>query len=195
MLHRGRRRLGWPIAFLIVPIIPLCSVQVKYADAQCVNPIVAGCGMYKACFSKYCPCKGSSREYFEKYGEKYCEKFLANATLSAQGKKWRDSTFRCLHEAIVPKLDLARPEKCDCASMRDLAFKSHVACYTQQSSSICALPLSDLNETRKTIEIADLFGKEGWSQMTEVARICSTSAPDDGRRTIWHTLLTILSAR
>jgi hypothetical protein len=151
--------------------------------AQCANPIVASCNVYASCFARYCPCDvGSQDEYFISYGEKYCRRFLDVSTFSSAGAKWRDDTLRC-------------PNNCNCSKMRTFAFDSHVACYTQANSSICALPLVDVLEIRKVIDAKDLFTSDGWKQMREVAKICKSTAPDDGRRTVWSGLEVILSTR
>ncbi|MCX4175642.1 MULTISPECIES: hypothetical protein [Paraburkholderia] len=164
-------------------------------EAQCINQQTPSCGVYKQCFAKYCPCSGDKDEYFESYGLKYCQRFLNNTNLTAEGKRWRDKTLVCLQEAIVPKLDISANPSCNCEEMKGYAFKVHVTCYTQPGSSICALPIADLNEMRKTIDVADAFASEGWLQMKEVANICVDSAPDDGRRALWIGIRAVLSAR
>lgn len=150
------------------------------------------CEVYPACFAKYCPCSGNSDEYFETYGLKFCNAFLGNRNFSAAGKKWRDSTLRCLQEEIIPKLDISQSPSCDCKTMKSFAFTTHVKCYTQASASICDLPLGDLNEVRKTIGVPDIFSGDGRRQIGEVANICKTTAPDDGRRMIWKAIASTL---
>ena len=163
------------------------------ALAQCANATQPSCSVYKSCFAKYCPCQGTD-EYFETYGLKYCNAFLENQNLSVDGKKWRDSTLICLQEEIVPYLKLVTPPSCNCSAMKSIAFNSHVKCYTNSTKSICSLSVSDVNQIRKTIGIKDMVSGDGRTQMANVAAICRTSAPDDGRRSMWKAISAMLSA-
>lgn len=153
------------------------------------------CAVYETCFAKYCPCDGKPTEYFRTYGAKYCTAFLQNATLTGEGKKWRDATLVCLQESIVPHLKISAKPTCDCSSMRTVAFNSHVACYTQPRASICNLPASDVTSIGTTVKVKDLFNSEGWKQMRDVATICAATAPDDGRRSVWKGLAATLKVR
>ena len=163
--------------------------------AQCRSDAMPSCQVYTSCFARYCPCDGDANEYFVSYGKKYCERFLAISNFSDAGKKWRDSTLRCLQGVIVPKLDISESPKCNCVEMKAFAFRSHVECYTKNTSSICELPLSDVNRIRAVIDIADAFSAEGWRQMRDVANICAANAPDDSRRSLWKLMNGILAVR
>lgn len=176
-------------------LLPALLAFAAAAHSQCRNDIEAGCSVYSQCFARYCHCAGDPDEYFERYGRRYCEKFLDQSGFSKEGKAWRDNTLRCLQEAIVPKLDISNDPKCNCREMRSLAFRSHTTCYTQESSSICALQLPDLLEIQKVIDVSDTFSSDGWKQMREVSAICRKTAPDDGRRAIWSAIDTVLSLR
>lgn len=165
------------------------------AYAQCANATTPSCQVYDSCFAKYCPCQSDPAEYFITYGKKYCSNFLANAGFSPAGEKWRDKTLVCLQEKIVPHLDISSAPVCDCSAMRTIAFNSHVACYTQTGASICDLSVADLNEVRKVIDKKDLLTSEGWRQMKDVAGICATTAPEDGRRATWKALEAVLKLR
>lgn len=165
------------------------------ATAQCANPVQPSCGVYDTCFAKYCPCQGDPAEYFLSYGKKYCTAFLSNISFSAAGNEWRDAALVCLQEKIVPHLDISSTPICNCSEMRKIAFDAHVACYTQPDASICDLPAADLNEIRKIIDTQDLLSSEGWKQMRDVAAICATKAPDDGRRTTWKAVESVLKLR
>ena len=178
---------------LLVVLVLLMTHAASHA--QCANPVQAQCGVYESCFAKYCPCADGPTEYFKSYGAKYCRAFLANTALSEQGKKWRDSTLRCLQESIVPHLDISAQPKCDCAQMKQRAFDSHVACYTKQGASICELPAADVAQIGKTVEAKDLFDKQGWKQMHEVSKVCAVKSPDDGRRATWKVLEGVLRTR
>lgn len=154
-------------------------------SAQCENTISPSCDVYQKCFAKYCPCPAGPAEYFKSYGEKYCMAFLANANFTDAGKKWRDSTLRCLQETIVPRLDISENPVCDCGNMRDFAFDAHVACYTQKSNSICDLGKADKLEIVKTIGIEGLFDSAGWRQMYEVVKVCTVGAQTPASREEW----------
>ncbi|WP_162989583.1 hypothetical protein [Comamonas sp. lk] len=163
--------------------------------SQCSNSGQPSCDAYKSCFAKYCPCEAEADEYFMSYGDKYCRAFLGNTALSDAGKKWRESTMRCLQESIVPYLDISAQPKCNCRQMKRRAFDSHVACYTKQGASICDLPAGDVAQISKTIDVKDLFDKAGWKQMYEVSKICAQTAPEDGRRVTWKAVEVVLSSR
>lgn len=163
--------------------------------AQCVNAAVPSCDVYETCFAKYCPCDDKPTEYFRSYGLKYCKAFLSNSALSAQGKKWRDSTLVCLQESIVPKLDISSNPSCNCAAMRTFAFNAHVACYTVPGASICDLPAADVSAIAGTVDVKDLIDAAGWRQMRDVAALCEASAPDDGRRVAWKAMAKVLRLR
>jgi hypothetical protein len=79
--------------------------------------------------------------------------------------------------------------------MRGLAYRSHVACYTQAGASICDLGASDVNAIRKVIDVSDIFDSDGWKQMHEVATICEAKAPDARRRAMWAVMELILRVR
>lgn len=183
------------LPFLIVAGMLAIFLGAENASGQCSNSIQPSCDVYPKCFQKYCPCDGDEDEYFKRYGEKYCRRFLDNSSLSNVGKQWRDSTLRCLQETIVPKLSISENPQCNCKSMKDMAFSSHVTCYTKPGASVCSLPLSDVNEIRKIVDTVDIFSSEGWQQMRKVAEICKSDAPDAGRRKVWETMHSILDLR
>lgn len=171
------------------------ALAASFAHGQCVNSATPTCEVYQSCFAKYCPCASSPDEYFMSYGAKYCKAFLSNAQFSASGNKWRDSTLRCLQESIVPKLPKNVGDACNCGDMKQIAFESHVACYTTPGASICDLPTADINQIRSIVDLKDWFDAAGRKQMKEVSKICSTSAPDDGRRTAWRAINAVLSGQ
>ena len=107
----------------------LLAAVTARVNAQCANSVSPSCDVYEKCFAKYCPCDGEKTEYFRAYGLKYCKAFLANSSLSVQGKAWRDSTLACLQESIVPKLDISASPTCNCGEMQKFAFNTHVAAY------------------------------------------------------------------
>lgn len=161
------------------------AVFPKIGAAQCVNSAVPSCGVYESCFAKFCPCSGSSDEYFLTYGQKYCERFLAKDNLSAAGKKWRDATLTCLQETIVPRLDISTSPQCDCAAMRKFAFDSHVACYTQPGASICDLPVSEMVSIGMTVDLFDIFTTDSMVQVSAVAAECLGQQLDAAQRAFW----------
>lgn len=187
--------LGLLRRLLTTCIVCLLAASPSSVRAQCENAVIPSCAVYESCFAKYCPCDGRPGEYFRAYGLKYCKAFLANSTLSARGKAWRDSTLVCLQESIVPKLDISANPSCDCDQMRTIAFDSHVACYTKPGASICDLPSSDVTSIATTVDIKDLFDAAGWRQMRDIAARCEASSPDDGRRAAWKAMAKVLNLR
>ncbi|WP_156473227.1 hypothetical protein [Pseudorhodoferax sp. Leaf265] len=149
--------------------------------AACVNTATPTCGVYQSCFADRCNCSGSQYEYFKSYGEKYCKAFLELPGLSDKGNKWRDSTLRCLQEKIVPMLPVdGAANSCNCKQMQIDVFDSHVACYTQPSSSICDLSVADWSKiTAATDPIASLVDQKSRKQIKEVARICYNKVTGD----------------
>ncbi|NOD85922.1 hypothetical protein [Ruegeria sp. HKCCD6119] len=157
------------------------------AQAQCVNTATPSCGVYEACFAKYCPCKNDADEYFITYGKKYCERFLSKTSLSDAGKTWRDKTLNCLQETIVPKLDISTNPSCNCSSMRKFAFDSHVQCYTQPGASICDLPVDDIIEIGMTVDLSTIWTSESMRQIKAVAAVCAKTATDPARKKLWSS--------
>lgn len=151
------------------------------AIAQCASAASPSCAVYSSCFERYCPCSGPSN-YFTNYGLKYCRRFLMEDGWSDAGRRWRDRTLVCLQEAIVPHLPIGAPATCNCDEMRDLAYNSHVQCYTQPGASVCDLPASDVRRIWEIVDSGDLFDAYGLRQMAAVVAIClgiaSSSRPD-----------------
>lgn len=153
---------------LRIALVVLIALATGTSRAQCSNSATPSCSVYDSCFAKFCSCSGPN-EYFVTYGKKYCERFLNDSHFSAAGKAWRDKTLVCLQEKIIPRLDISVNPSCDCGAMRTFAFQSHVSCYKQAGNSICDLPIGDVNEIRKVVDVSDAFSSEGWRQMRQVA--------------------------
>jgi hypothetical protein len=86
----------------------------------------------------------------------------------------------------VPQLSIVDRPTCDCKSMKQFAFKTHVECYTQPDASVCGLDLADYKKIYDIIDIKDdLFGDPyGRKQMRDVLAICkgdpnSTLSPEN----------------
>lgn len=154
------------------------------AAAQCVNSAQPSCDVYDRCFAQACPCAGDEHEYFVSYGKKYCKVFLDLPGLSSEGKKWRDSTLRCLQESIVPKLPSSGSE-CNCQTMETYAYASHVDCYTKPAASICDLPVADWWKIfAATDPVTTLTTSAGASQLLDVSLICLKTAVGDKKKVI-----------
>ncbi len=165
----------------------------KNSFAQCVNTPNPTYGVYEMCFARYCPCSGGADEYFISYGRRYCEAFLGSANFSPDSQIWRDKALNCLQEKIVPKLDISGSSTCSCSTMKTFAFRTHVDCYTQTGASICDLGIGDVTAIGWIIDASDLLTIDSLHQSTAVADICKTTAPDDGRRTLWRGFSAALS--
>jgi hypothetical protein len=56
--------------------------------------------------------------------------------------------------------------------MKNFAFQTHVKCYTQESASVCRLPISDLGKIFSIIDLEDLVSFDGLSQIIGILNIC-----------------------
>ena len=131
------------------------------SKAECANSIEASCAVYSECFGKHCNCSGTEDEYLVGFGKSYCEAFLNQDEFSDTGKKWKESTLRCLQEALVPIIPFDSGKVCDCSKVKIFAYSSHVGCYTKSNNSVCDLPISDIAVIAKTI----IFDKSFFSQV------------------------------
>ena len=153
---------------------------------MCVNPTLPDCEFYTKCVEATCKCGfSSSSGYALSYGKKYCELFKGETNFSAQGKKWRDSTLRCLQEKLVSELPTS-PDRCDCADLQQKAFRSHVECYTRSEASICDLPISDAVVLNRLIDNSNKFDTEGIRAISGVGKVCLLqSAKDMTNPALW----------
>jgi hypothetical protein len=150
----------------------ICLALHSAGQAQCVNSATPSCAVYSTCFARYCNCAGSPDEYFLTYGAKYCEAFIGRSDFSAAGVIWRDKTLLCLQEKIVPALDISDTPTCDCSRMRELAFQTHVQCYTADPS-FCNLPVDDLARVLDTIDASDAFSSRlSIAQIRDLLQAC-----------------------
>jgi hypothetical protein len=147
------------------------------ASAQCVNPITPNCDFYERCLERYCHCGWTSSSYALTYGQKYCKRFIATTSLSPSGKKWRDATLLCLQEKLVPIVPIDNPASCDCAKVRDTAYRIHAACYSQPQASICDLSVSDLATIDRVVDDSDKFDKDGLKALRGVLSVCMSQNP------------------
>lgn len=181
-----------PIAIIFLTIFPVMSA------AQCRNEIHPSCDVYKTCFENICKCISSNDEYFISFGKSYCEAFLGIEDLSETGKKWRDSTLRCLQEQIVQIIPINKPIPCDCSKAKVFALSTHVTCYTQPNASICDLSLLDLIKIVKTIIFNSAFikllkdRKEAYNQVSQVIEKCGNNARNDETKIIWNFFLDLI---
>jgi hypothetical protein len=127
--------------------------------------------VYNTCFDRYCPCTGADN-YFISYGRKYCDRFLNETGWSAAGKQWRDKTLLCLQKSIAAKLSLQSPTTCDCREMKEFAFQTHINCYTQNTASVCKLPIADWRKIVSIVDTADVIDSYGAKQVLATLKIC-----------------------
>jgi hypothetical protein len=91
--------------------------------------------------------------------------------LSPKAGLWRDSVLLCLQHALKPTLleDLA------CDEIRDRAFDSHPACYTQPSNSVCDLDVwPDWRDILVITYQDSIFSWAGITQSWDVMKTCGT---------------------
>lgn len=75
----------------------------------------------------------------------YCRKFTEACTtrMTEFGLKWCMNTRQCLIDRAFDLLYQTK-EKLTCDDVHRIGFDTHPECYTQQGSSFCDLPLSDI---------------------------------------------------
>lgn len=157
--------------------------------SDCRNKSNLDCSVYTSCFAKNCNCDNSEHEYFRAYGKKYCERFASMTNLSESGRIWRDKTLYCLREVIVPMLDFSGSGSCDCKTIREQIFTSHVKCYTQPDASICDLPPNDMLNIFNIVDWKDTLSLETATQVIGVAKIClKANNPSPEKIKFWEDL-------
>jgi hypothetical protein len=177
----GSSELGWTVTWSIRPV----------AGSECYSRANLSCEIYSECFEASCPCEGTEDGYFLRYGKQYCERFLAETGWSRRGNRWRNSTLICLQEAIVPRLPIGSGPACNCTQMKELAFSSHVDCYTTPGASICQLGLADWRRISAIVDAWDLLDEYGRRQMAAVVGRCLAETPSNVSpevRAIWILL-------
>jgi hypothetical protein len=135
--------------------------------ATCYAPPMRDCSFYASCLEASKPC--GAEGYALGYGDKYCNRFLANDALSERGAVWRDEVMVCLQRGLGRFLG---DEAATCRELVDGAFDDHPACYTQPHASICDLPPSDWLSIVQTIDQTDLLSSRGRKQIAATARSC-----------------------
>jgi hypothetical protein len=82
----------------------------------------------------------------------FCNAYKNNYKwFSVKGKRWIDSTRKCLHQQLVPFLNRDDgSQKTTCKEIQETAFESHNCCYTagtkctkEERPSICDIPCED----------------------------------------------------
>jgi hypothetical protein len=125
---------------------------------------------------KQCGCREAD-QYFVSYGRRYCERFLNSTGWTAAGNKWRDRTLVCLQDTLARGIMRTNGGACDCKRAKDIAWQTHVQCYTQSSASVCKLPVSDLARIYGIIDVWDLLSPYGISQFFSIAKACLQRPP------------------
>ena len=140
------------------------------ANAQLRGQSQLSCAFYNR-LEQQCNCNGTDG-YFIAYGLRYCERFLKSTGWTPAGTKWRDQTLICLQQSLSPALPQGPSAACDCQNARNIAWQTHVRCYTEASASVCRLPLSDLLKIYSIIDAPDLLSPYGFSQVLAIAKTC-----------------------
>ncbi|KAH8695271.1 hypothetical protein BGW36DRAFT_382419 [Talaromyces proteolyticus] len=123
---------------------------------ECSNPQPNECSFYAQCLQTRYNCSPS--DYPLADGQKYCEKFQADASdLSSAGQKWMETVMLCLQRALVPYALGGNQSFASCSALNDYAFGTHPKCYVQ--SGLCTLPPSDWEAiVFKIVGLNTLFG-------------------------------------
>ena len=183
--------LAFPLVSRLINTATLVIVFSSEVGAQqCVNPKVPDCKFYSACMEKTCKCGFGATGYALSYGRKYCERFLSRTDFSPSGVAWRDATLRCLQERLVAELP-SDSKNCDCNRLRDVAYSTHVACYTQSERSVCDLSESDISKIGDLVDASDAFDSEGLKAILQIASQCLISNP----RNAWHVIQKYVASR
>lgn len=90
--------------------------------------------------------------------------------LSTPGQQWRDRTLKCLQDQLI--LNEQNFNTCD--AVKQIAFNSHVSCYTNPSSSICDLALNDMKSIARVVDIKEYHDIDGLKQVVNVGAVCLT---------------------
>lgn len=133
----------------------------------CFAPPKHDCSFYVSCLEETNPCGADG--YAVGYGDKYCNRFLENESLSERGAVWRDEVMVCLQRRAGRFLERGAAT---CEQIVDGAFDDHPACYTQPHASICDLPPGDWLSIVHTIDHSDLLSERGRRQISRTARNC-----------------------
>jgi hypothetical protein len=154
----------------LIAVVACLVVVFGAADGQAiVRHSQLSCAPYDQ-LERQCRCRGSDG-YLVAYGRRYCDRSLHATGWTPAGERWRDQTLVCLQRSLAR--EISRHGRCDCANVREIAWKSHVQCYTQAAASVCSLPLSDLLKIYAIIDSLDLLSPYGFSQMLAIMNVCA----------------------
>ena len=104
---------------------------------ECYSPPGDNCEWYRNCLHKYKDCSNTNSNYAIDFGYYFCKAYdKSYSRFSLNGRKWVDSTRKCLQVALVPTLRLN--SKPSCLEIEKRAFDSHSCCYV--GGSACAQP-------------------------------------------------------
>ena len=153
-------------AVLVGCLVHTFGAAVDYSPAAAA----LSCNFYDRA-EKDCGCNRTDR-YLITYGKRYCERFLNATGWTPAGAKWRDETLVCLQKSLSSALHRGQSGICDCKNIRDIAWRTHVRCYTEPSASVCRLPLSDVLKIYSIVDTVDLLSPYGLSQTAAIANAC-----------------------
>lgn len=79
-------------------------------------------------------------DYFENYGEKYCNIYLEKEKdLSPKGQQWSQNVRQCLQDNVIEIMQ----NNPSCSDLKTQAIAGHSSCYLDGPISFCDLPISD----------------------------------------------------
>jgi hypothetical protein len=154
------------VACASISVLVSCNILA----ARSLNKSDLNCDFYDR-MEAYCGCHGTDG-YLISYGRRYCDRFLGSSGWTPAGARWRDETLICLQKSLARDFVHGSSGTCDCAKIRNIAWQTHIGCYTQPSASVCDLPLSDLTKIYGIIDAVDLLGPSGLSQAFAIASAC-----------------------
>lgn len=138
-------------AFIFLLSLTMCLAQPQSISStwktsansnttECSNPQPNYCMFYAQCIQARYHCDPNG--YPLNYGQKYCLKFQANASLlSKEGQTWMEKVMLCLQRDLVPYALGGSKSFANCSALNDYAFSTHPKCYVH--SGLCTLPVED----------------------------------------------------
>lgn len=156
--------------------------QLAWAQSACQSNEKSSCAVYSDCIEANCNCAATSHNYSGTFGPKYCTRFGAESSFSANGSAWRDKTLLCLKDRIsqayVAHSD-GSGKGCDCAAIQAAAIDSHSSCYLD-TPSFCQLSQADVRVLARIVDTPDI-AKLGFPGLREMGIVLATCYWEEGK--------------
>jgi hypothetical protein len=177
------RRL-FPLASLSILLMTACGgasnseIKSEATKIDRCSDLIGSCEYYSCVEDERLSC--GEKGYPIGYGLNYCTKLTAidfpasNTNLGTKvfpgdGNVWKGEVRDCLQ--VEMDRFFAKNRKPSCQQLREFAFNSHPACYTQKTS-FCELNVQSIVKVGLTIAPQDLVTAESQKQVKDTAAIC-----------------------